>query len=130
MKFFFPLCPLTIQIRSISQNRYRNREGLMRKSIVLVSTVFALLCATSPAHADRRSALERIRAVKREGAGNESAAAAVRELSRLDAQAIPEILAAMDGADIVAINWLRSVVEAIAEREVAAGKSLPVGKLE
>lgn len=82
------------------------------------------------AHADTSTTLMQIKSLQREGAGNEAASAAVRELSRLPADAIPEILAGMDGADIVVINWLRSAVEAIAERELVAGKKLPADKLE
>src|SRR5437763_1106018 len=38
--------------------------------------------------------------------------------------------AACDGADPAAANWLRAAVDAIAERELAAGHALPAAQLE
>jgi hypothetical protein len=72
----------------------------------------------------------RIRGVGAEGAGNAAAAAAWRDLARLGADALPEVLVGLDGADPVAANWLRAVVDAIAERETGAGRELPADKLE
>jgi hypothetical protein len=72
----------------------------------------------------------RIRAVGTEGAGNAEAAAAWKELVRLGPDALPDILAALDDAGPVAANWLRSAVDAVAERQLAAGRPLPVTQLE
>jgi hypothetical protein len=69
----------------------------------------------------------RIRAVGGEGAGNAEAARAWRELVRLGPDALPALLSALDDADPVAANWLRAAVDAIAERELAAGRPLPAG---
>src|SRR5437588_11564531 len=72
--------------------------------------------------------LARIKAVAREGAGNAEAGRAWKELVRLGPDALPAILTAMDGADPTASNWLRTAVDAIAERTLAAHQSLPVGE--
>src|SRR5262249_47024648 len=45
-------------------------------------------------------------------------------------EALPQILAGFDGTDATAANWLRAAVDAIAEREVTAGRPLPADKLE
>src|SRR5206468_1654802 len=65
-----------------------------------------------------------------EGRGNEEAAAAWKELAAGDAAAIPSLLAAMDGANDLALNWLRAAVEVISSREAAAHHALPLGSLE
>jgi hypothetical protein len=43
---------------------------------------------------------------------------------------VPVILAAMDGANELALNWLRAAVDSIAERQLAASRKLPVAPLE
>jgi hypothetical protein len=72
----------------------------------------------------------RIRAVGAEGAGNTEAARAWRELVRLGPDALPALLSGLDDANPIAANWLRSAVDAIAERELAAGRPLPADRLE
>src|SRR5262249_12488773 len=44
--------------------------------------------------------------------------------------ALPAILAGFDGAGPVAVNYLRAAVDAIAERELNAGRRLPADVLE
>jgi hypothetical protein len=58
--------------------------------------------------------LAAIRAVGREGAGNAAAAAAWRAVVQGDAARIPAVLAAMDGANPLAANWLSAAVDALA----------------
>lgn len=74
--------------------------------------------------------LAKIKAVGREGAGNVEAAEAWRGLVRLGPDVLVEVLAAQDGADPTAANWLRAAADAIAERETQAGRPLPVKALE
>src|SRR5262249_40945240 len=71
-----------------------------------------------------------IRAVAAEGRGNQEAALAWRELVRQRARALPEILAAFDDANPLAVNYLRSAVATIAQRELENGGSLPTAELE
>jgi hypothetical protein len=74
--------------------------------------------------------LARIKAVGSEGAGNADAAKAWKELVQAGPDALPQILAGFDGTDATAANWLRAAVDAIAERELTAGRPLPADKLE
>ena len=72
------------------------------------------------------NSIQTIRAVGKEGQGNAAAAKAWQRLAKAEASALPEILAAMDGANPLAANWLRAAVDTIAARE---GK-LPLGNLQ
>jgi hypothetical protein len=71
-----------------------------------------------------------IKSVGKEGAGNVEARKAWRELIRLGPDALLPILAALDDADPTAANWLRAAVDAIAERQLQAGRALPAARLE
>ncbi|MBI4602879.1 MAG: hypothetical protein HY721_13055 [Planctomycetes bacterium] len=71
-----------------------------------------------------------VRAVGPEGRGHPEAQAAVRELSALEPEALPELLAAMDGAGPVALNWLRGAADSVAERALRGGRPLPGAALE
>src|SRR5262249_32486740 len=70
------------------------------------------------------------KAVGREGAGNVEASKAWREVVQLGPTVLIDVLTAMDDADATAANWLRSAVDAVAERELQAGRQLPAAKLE
>ncbi|MBT3470004.1 MAG: hypothetical protein HOK49_12345 [Opitutae bacterium] len=77
--------------------------------------------------ADTASSIREIRSVDAEGRGNESAAEAWSKITKGDANTIPVLLAAMDDANVLAANWLRSAVDTIAQRNT---KSLPIAELE
>lgn len=95
------------------------------------NAVFAALVAGGPvAAADRDGLYRAIKGVGPDGAGSGPAAAAWAELKKQPADAIVPTLAAMDGATPLAVNWLRSAVDAMAERERAAGRKLPTAELE
>jgi hypothetical protein len=92
-----------------------------------------LLVLNIPCRADSAAAaslLAQIKAIQKEGIGNSEAGKAWRELVELGPMVLPATLAALDGADAIVANWLRAAVDAIAEREVKAGRPLPVGRLE
>lgn len=91
-------------------------------------TIAPPVTADSPAHL--RSALTQITQVGPEGEGNPAAGRAWQQIARADAGAIPAILAGMDGANELAANYLRSAVDAIADRELGAGRKLPQAALE
>jgi hypothetical protein len=74
--------------------------------------------------------IKTIRAIGTEGRGNSEAAQAWKTLSASDASALPTLLGAMDGANDLAVNWLRAAVDTIAGRELASGRKLPVADLE
>jgi hypothetical protein len=88
-----------------------------------------LVTAAVASAADVKPLLARIKAVGKEGAGNADAARAWKELTKEGPAALLEILGSLDDAGPVAANWLRSAVDAIAEKSLAAGQ-LPADKLE
>ena len=78
------------------------------------------ICFTTGA-IDISDSLKTIRAVGPEGKGNVAAAQAWKSLAQVKPAALPQILAAMDGANPLAANWLRAAVDTIASR----AKDLP-----
>lgn len=92
--------------------------------------LLAALLAPSAFANDIQDSLEAIRAVDREGAGHVKAKQAWKDLSKASAADLPKILAGMDGAGPLATNWLRAVVDAIAERTIDEGEPLPTAELE
>jgi hypothetical protein len=103
------------------------KRSICRLAGALLLALAAVPCAAA---AEAGPLLARIKAVGGEGAGNEEAARAWRQLVALGPDALPDILAGFDGADDRAANWLRAAVDAVAEREVSAGRKLPADKLE
>jgi hypothetical protein len=86
--------------------------------------------ATLAAEIDLVASIVAIRAVGEKGTGNRAAQEAWRSLSKLPVEFLPDILAAIDRANPLAANYLRAVVDAIAERELSAGGELPADALE
>ena len=74
--------------------------------------------------------VEALRAVGPEGAGHREAAAAWSELVQAEASLLPRIMAGLDGAGPLAANWIRTAVDAIAERQLRQGGVLPAVELE
>ena len=81
----------------------------------------ALAISFTATGADLSDSLKTIRAVGPEGKGNAAAAQAWQSLAQAKPAALPKILAAMDGANPLAANWLRAAVDTIANR----AKNLP-----
>lgn len=95
-----------------------------------LATLFCLpLCTTLLAAATLDAPLATLRAVQREGLGNEAAAAAWKQVSQADASALPQILKGMNGANPLAENWLRAAISTISDKALAA-KNLPVPALQ
>jgi hypothetical protein len=80
--------------------------------------------------ADVKPLLAQVQAIGREGARNADAGTAWRQIVDAGPEALLPILSALDTADATAANWLRTAVDAIAERELAAGRPLPAAQLE
>ena len=78
--------------------------------------------------AETEKLLTKIKSVSKEGAGNQEAQAAWKDLVAQGGDALFPTLIALDDATPVAANWLRSAVNAIAEK--AGSKSFPAAKLE
>ena len=83
----------------------------------MLALVFSFLGSQKVSAAPISDSIQTIRAVGKEGQGNAAAAKAWQLLSMSDADALPEILAAIDGANPFAANWLRAAVDTIAARE-------------
>lgn len=93
---------------------------------ILLPTV-ALAATPAP---EVEAQLARLRAVGREGAGNVEASKAWRALVQQGPAVLLPALAALDSADPTAANWLRAAIDAVAERELRAGRKLPAADLE
>src|SRR5262249_54580287 len=97
---------------------------MRRPSGERLAAVLLLLPVLAPpvraADKDPGPLLARIKAVRGKGEGNAEARRAWQELVRLGPDALLPTLAAMDSADTIASNWLRSATDAIAEKAFAA----------
>ena len=82
-----------------------------------------LLLLSSPVWADLATSLDALRAVSKEGQGNEAATSAWSSVSQAKASEVTKLLTAMDGANPLAQNWIRAAVGVVEDRE---GKTLPV----
>ncbi len=96
-----------------------------------ICVVFSVLVGTARGQAvDVETALARLRAVGPSGVGHREATQAWQQLAKADAAQLPAILAGMKGAGPLATNWIAAAVDAIAERQLQRGGSLPAGTLE
>jgi hypothetical protein len=102
----------------------------MRRLIYVQGIALLLLPVASVFAATPAEALARLKAVGREGAGNEAAASAWKDMVRQGAAVLPAILQTMDDADAISANWLRTAGDAIVERTLTAGRPLPAKALE
>jgi hypothetical protein len=100
-----------------------------RNSIVVAVGV-AFLATPAPADDETVRALAAIKAVSREGKGNDDAGPAWKTLVSKGGSALMPTLEAFDDSNATITNWLRTAVDAIAESEKAAGRKLPADKLE
>jgi hypothetical protein len=106
------------------------KGGLMRIVGMCVGLVVFLTGPDGVRAAEAGPLLAQIKAVRAEGGGNPDAAKAWRELVKLGPDVLTDILSAFDDDNPISANWLRAAVDAIAERELAARRSLPAAKLE
>lgn len=95
--------------------------ALMAISLVAASVVEA---------AETADLLRQIKSVGPRGEGNVAAQTAAKQLSRAPVDVLIEVLAAGDDANPLAMNWLRGVFEAVAQRTIEEGDGLPVDQLE
>ncbi|HPA17622.1 MAG TPA: hypothetical protein PLU30_07725 [Verrucomicrobiae bacterium] len=96
---------------------------------IAVVVFFTTFFFSSAGRATVAESIAAIRAVGPEGKGNAEAARGWQELARADAAVLPELFRAMDGANELAANWLRSAVETIVDRSLASGGQLPLDAL-
>ncbi len=100
---------------------------LILRTLVLTGGVSLALAGPPP---DIAEPVRVLRAVGPEGQGNAAASAAWKKLAVGDATTLVPLLVAMDGANDYALNWLRAAVDAVAGRELAAGRPLPLPELK
>lgn len=84
----------------------------------LVGLLLAGMCGLSgqALAVDLDQWIKTIKAVDAQGVGHEPAIEAVRQLSQQEPEMIPAMLKGMNGANPLAINWLRGAIEAVADR--------------
>ena len=97
----------------------------MKSSLVCL---LALAAVSLQAAEDLSKPIEALRAVGKEGQGNEAAGKAWQEIVKADPATLPEVLKGMNGANPLAENWLRAAVGVIADEALKA-KKLPVEAL-
>lgn len=106
-------------------------RGTRTRRLGWAAAVLGLLLAVPvSADDDTDRAINQLKAVGREGKGNDSASPAWKSLVGQGAPALFPTLTAIDDANPTAANWLRSAAGAIAEAETKAGRKLPADKLE
>ncbi len=88
-----------------------------------------LLLAGMPGRGDLASALQALRSIGPEGRGNVEAGKAWGQLAAMPASELPGLVAALDEVGDLGRNYLFSAATAIADRELAAGRPLPMTAL-
>ncbi|WP_298861627.1 hypothetical protein [uncultured Gimesia sp.] len=101
----------------------------MQRSRFLFCLMFLFSSLTVLQANDVEQDIAKIKQVQKEGQGNLTASKAVQQLSQSDASALIPILSSFEGANPLALNWLRGAFEAIAAKAIQQ-KKLPVKKLE
>lgn len=101
----------------------------MKKAIFALSFTLTLFIPNYAA-ADVSSLLVRIKSVGKEGKGNPEAIQAWQELVKQGPGVLPQVLAGMNDADPTSLNWLRSAVEAIADKAINAKQPIAADQLE
>ena len=103
---------------------------MRKRNLGYVMGIFIAGWAVAATAADVAPLVKTLRAVGPQGAGHVEAARAWQQLARADATQLPEILAGLDEVGPLAANWIRTAVDAIAERQLQQGKPLPAVELE
>jgi len=97
----------------------------------IVCLMASWLAGQQPADATELQPLVKtLQAVAPHGVGHREAAKAWEKLVQADAAQLPAILAGLDQANALAANWIRTAVDAIAERQLQRGAPLPTAELE
>jgi hypothetical protein len=103
----------------------------MRSFWHLLPALGLATACTAPALAvDVKPLLETLQRVGPKGAGNREASEAWEQLAQAEAAKLPVILQALDNARPLSANWIRCAVDAIAERQLQRGGTLPQAELE
>jgi hypothetical protein len=89
-----------------------------------------LFASMANLHGSANEALDTLAAVGREGAGNEAAGAAWKDVVRAGPSGLPALLAETGKGSVVADNWLRLAGDAIVEAALRAKQPLPLADVE
>src|SRR4051794_5108641 len=92
--------------------------GVEMRIVGPCSFLVLLLAGHLSLGADLVGSLKALREVGPQGAGQAAAAEAWLALSQADAEQLPEIIAALDVAGPLAINWIRAAADAVGERQL------------
>jgi len=92
-------------------------------------TLCFLIIVTSLQAADVAPLAKAVNSIGPDGKNYGAAIDAVKQLSQMEADQIPQILNAIDGSKPVAANWLRAAVESIADRNRTANRPIPAAML-
>jgi hypothetical protein len=98
--------------------------------LMLVFGSVSISLVAMAADGDLDQLLKTVQSIGKEGQGNRQALTAVSALSQQPASAILPILSAIDSDRKIVANYLRTAVEQIVARELAAGRELPIAALE
>ena len=98
---------------------------MKRICFLLLAGLLTAQLSSFASAADVERLTETINAIGLDGQGYPAAVDAEQLLGKLDVEAIPQILAAMDTQKPVAANWLRGAVESIADRSRKEGHPIP-----
>jgi hypothetical protein len=99
-------------------------------ALIALALATASLNAAALSPKELQQSIRAIKSVGAEGKGNLQAGQAWQKLSQAQGKEIVTILKAMDGSSSLAANWLRGAVHSIADRELNAGRALPIADLE
>lgn len=97
---------------------------------IVVVLALAFFTFPAPADEDTTRALSAIKSISREGKGNDDAGPAWKTIVSKGGAALMPTLEAFDDSNPTAANWLRTAVEAIVDGEKAAGRNIPLDKLQ
>ncbi len=129
-----PSCQSVNGNRRNHKSAIADRIGSVRPLIVALPIIALLsLISLQPAlliASEISPALAAIRAVGPEGEGHREAIEAAGQLQKLDASHLVPVLAAMDDANPLALNWIRGVAETLVQNSEQAEKELPLDELE
>ena len=106
---------------------------MVLRSFFWLSSFTAIIVCLGVGHLQAASIEENIQSIKsvdKFGKRHAEAKAAFNELSKRSASDLMTILQSFDGANPLAINWLRGAIDVIADRELKSSGKLPAKELE
>ena len=106
----------------------RVRDSSLGISLVSLCGFLAIAFETYGASVEEN--IQAIKSVGKEGEKHAAAIAAVKELSQGSVESLPVLLKSFEGANPLAVNWLRSAVDTIADRSLKKTGKLPAQALE